>query len=176
MCAWSYYRNSCIKIAPFVFKGLIFNARCLVQNGDRSELSPFDITDPTLHEVSTLNGSSDRLSSVDKFGIKMRKINSASSPIVRSTIFLILSLILISKSTHVYAHADHDKARYVSEDGIDAGKCDDPSAPCKSISYAGLQSNKGDRIRVAAGNYVIDDIDTLFYLLSDLVPVEGGYD
>ena len=176
MCAWSYYRNSCIKIAPFVFKGLIFNARCLVQNGDRSELSPFDITDPTLHEVSTLNGSSDRLSSVDKFGIKMRKINSASLPIVRSTIFLILSLILISKSTHVYAHADHDKARYVSEDGIDAGKCDDPSAPCKSISYAGLQSNKGDRIRVAAGNYVIDDIDTLFYLLSDLVPVEGGYD
>ena len=95
---------------------------------------------------------------------KMRKINYASVSIVRNIILALLSIVLISKSADVFAHADHDKARYVSSDGIDAGKCDNPSTPCKSVSYAGLQSNKGDRIRVAAGNYVIDDIDTLFYL------------
>jgi choice-of-anchor B domain-containing protein len=106
----------------------------------------------------------------------MRKINYASVSIVRNIILLFLSIVLISKSTDVFAHADHDKARYVSDDGIDVGKCDNASAPCKSVSYAGLQSNKGDRIRVASGNYVVDDVDTLFYLLSDLVPVEGEYD
>lgn len=92
----------------------------------------------------------------------MSKINYISSSVVKNTIFLFLSLVLISKSTDISAHADHDKARYVSADGIDVGKCDDPTAPCKSVSYAGLQSNKGDRIKVAAGNYIIDDVDTLF--------------
>ena len=45
----------------------------------------------------------------------------------------------------------------------------------KQLSYAGLKSNKGDRILLAEGNYLVDDVDTLFYLLSDLVPVEGSY-
>ena len=58
---------------------------------------------------------------------------------------------------------------------VDSGKCDDASKPCKTITYAGLQSNKGDTIRLAAGNYKIEDVDTLFYLLSDLVPVKGLY-
>ena len=106
----------------------------------------------------------------------MSKINYVSSSIVKNTIFLFVSLVLITNSTDIFAHADHDKARYVSADGFDSGKCDDPAVPCKSVSYAGLQSNKGDRIKVAAGNYIIDDVDTLFYLLSDLVPVKGGYD
>jgi choice-of-anchor B domain-containing protein len=106
----------------------------------------------------------------------MSKINYVTSSIVKNTIFLFVSLVLITNSTDIFAHADHDKARYVSADGFDSGKCDDPAAPCKSVSYAGLQSNKGDRIKVAAGNYIIDDVDTLFYLLSDLVPVKGGYD
>ena len=106
----------------------------------------------------------------------MSKINYVSLSIVKNTIFLFVSLVLISNATYIFAHADHDKARYVSADGFDSGKCDNPAAPCKSVSYAGLQSNKGDRIKVAAGNYIIDDVDTLFYLLSDLVPVKGGYD
>ena len=72
-------------------------------------------------------------------------------------------------------HADHDKARFVSPDGYDIGKCDDPEKPCKTVSYAGLKSNKGDRILLAEGNYVVDEVDSLFYLLSDLVPVEGSY-
>ena len=74
-----------------------------------------------------------------------------------------------------WSHADHEKARFISPDGNDIGKCDDPENPCKTVSYAGLNSNKGDKILLSEGNYIIDDIDTLFYLLSDLVPVEGSY-
>ena len=48
--------------------------------------------------------------------------------------------------------------------GVDNGKCDDAAQPCKTVNYAGLQSNKGDTIRMAAGNYKIEDVDTLFYL------------
>ncbi len=92
---------------------------------------------------------------------------------------LILSLIFILTSGfwshYVFSHADHEKARFVSPDGIDIGKCDIPENPCKTIAYAGLKSNKGDKILLSEGNYVIDDIDTLFYLLSDLVPVEGSF-
>ena len=78
-------------------------------------------------------------------------------------------------STFVFSHADHEKARFISPDGNDIGKCDDPENPCKTLSYAGLKSNKGDRILLSEGNYLIEDVDTLFYLLSDLVPVEGSY-
>ena len=84
-------------------------------------------------------------------------------------------LMLTIQSSFVHGHADHDQARFVSSSGVDSGKCDDASKPCKTITYAGLQSNKGDTIRLAAGNYKIEDVDTLFYLLSDLVPVKGLY-
>ena len=101
----------------------------------------------------------------------------------RSTLLLVARLfalplallVLIIQSSFVHAHADHDKARFVSSSGSDSGKCDDASKPCKTITYAGLQSNKGDTIRLAAGNYKIEDVDTLFYLLSDLVPVKALY-
>ena len=89
--------------------------------------------------------------------------------------FFVIALGVIFISGNVFGHADHDKARFVSPDGSDIGKCDDPEKPCKTVSYAGLKSNKGDKILLSEGNYVIDDVDTLFYLLSDLVPVEGSY-
>ena len=93
----------------------------------------------------------------------------------RGLFFLIVGFMVSFYSASVLAHADHDKARFVSADGLDVGKCDDAARPCKTVNYAGLQSNKGDTIRMAAGNYKIDDVDTLFYLLSDLVPVKGLY-
>jgi hypothetical protein len=49
-------------------------------------------------------------------------------------------------SNFAFSHADHEKARFVSFDGIDIGKCDNPEKPCKTVSYAGLKSNKGDKI------------------------------
>ena len=73
------------------------------------------------------------------------------------------------------AHAEHDKPRYVAENGEDKGRCDQPSAPCKTIGYAAQQASKGDNILVAAGSYAIEDVDTLFYLISNVVPVKGGY-
>ena len=88
---------------------------------------------------------------------------------------LIVLFATIMSSSICLGHADHDKARFVSPDGYDIGKCDDPEKPCKTVSYAGLKSNKGDRILLAEGNYVVDEVDSLFYLLSDLVPVEGSY-
>ena len=88
---------------------------------------------------------------------------------------LLFTLIVGFYSPLLQAHADHDKARFVSTTGVDSGKCDDASRPCKTVNYTGLQSNKGDTIRMAAGNYKVEDVDTLFYLLSDLVPVKGLY-
>lgn len=83
--------------------------------------------------------------------------------------------IALAPSQVAHAHADHDKARYVAESGVDTGRCDDPGKPCKTIAYAAAHSNKGDSIRVAEGSYFIEDADTLFYLLSDLVPISGQY-
>ena len=95
---------------------------------------------------------------------------------IRGGLILVVAGFMASfYSVSGLTHADHDKARYVSADGMDVGKCDDPAQPCKTVNYAGLQSNKGDTIRMAAGNYKIEDVDTLFYLLSDLVPVKGLY-
>ena len=87
----------------------------------------------------------------------------------------VIALGFIFISDNALGHADHDKARFVSPDGSDIGKCDIPEKPCKTVSYAGVKSNKGDRILLAEGNYVVNDVNTLFYLLSDLVPVEGSY-
>jgi choice-of-anchor B domain-containing protein len=84
-------------------------------------------------------------------------------------------LSILFFASNCLGHADHEKARFVAFDGIDIGKCDNPEKPCKTVSYAGLKSNKGDKILLSEGNYVVDDVDTLFYLLSDLVPVEGSY-
>lgn len=75
----------------------------------------------------------------------------------------------------VYAHAEHDKARYVAEAGKDEGRCDQISAPCKTIAYTAKQAGKGDRILIAEGTYEIADADSVFYLSSSAVPVSGGY-
>ncbi len=96
--------------------------------------------------------------------------------VIQQLSWLTVAVMLSFNSSQIWAHADHHKPRYVSTAGVDHGVCDQSSAPCKSIRYAVLRSNKGDRIRMAAGTYVIDDVDTLFYLLSDLVPVDPQYD
>jgi len=90
------------------------------------------------------------------------KKNNVLEQLLGAIVLICCCIVSILYAPLSQSHADHDKARYVSADGIDAGKCDNASAPCNSVSYAGLQSNKGDRIRVAAGNYVVDDVDTLF--------------
>jgi len=78
-------------------------------------------------------------------------------------------------SHQVIAHSEHDKARFVAQNGSDEGQCDNVLRPCASIEYAVQQANKGDKILVASGSYTIDSVNELFYLQSALVPVFGGY-
>jgi hypothetical protein len=88
---------------------------------------------------------------------------------------ILFMLVMAVYSSLLDAYADHDKAKFVSAYGVDSGKCDDAAQPCKTVNYAGLQSNKSDIVRMAAGNSNVEDVDTLFYLLSDFVPVKGLY-
>jgi len=88
---------------------------------------------------------------------------------------LAIILSFCNSAPHVGAHAEHDKARYVAPSGQDAGRCDSASSPCKTIIYAAQHANKGDQIRLANGNYLINDADTLFYLLSQTIPIKGNY-
>ncbi len=77
-----------------------------------------------------------------------------------------------------HAHGDGFPNLYVSESGIDQGKCVDPAQPCKTIRYAYGQAQKGDEIRVAPGTYSFpteqpaDALD----LLGRIIKVRGGFD
>jgi choice-of-anchor B domain-containing protein len=74
-----------------------------------------------------------------------------------------------------FAHAEHDKERYVASDGEDVGRCDQKNTPCKTIAYTAHQAGKGDRVLVAEGRYEVTDADSIFYLASTAVPISGGY-
>jgi choice-of-anchor B domain-containing protein len=87
-------------------------------------------------------------------------------------ILTISSLILTSNT---FAHSEHDKSRFVSDNGVDKERCDNALRPCRTIAYAVSQANKGDKVLVASGEFTITSSDELFYLKSALVPVYGGY-
>ena len=59
--------------------------------------------------------------------------------------------------------------------GVDSGTCASAARPCRSIRYAALQSNKGDRVLVAGGVYPIEQPDDIFYLTSGLLNIDVGY-
>lgn len=94
---------------------------------------------------------------------------------------LIIGLLCVSvlglaiSPARVFAHAEHDKERYVAVDGLDEGRCEQKKSPCKTIAYAAKQAGKGDRILLSEGRYDITDVDSIFYLASSAVPVTGGY-
>ncbi|WP_372625759.1 choice-of-anchor B family protein [Arsukibacterium sp.] len=88
----------------------------------------------------------------------------------------LLSLIILSWfSPSVLGHAEHDKARFVAQSGQDTGRCDNVLRPCRSIGYALSQAGKGDKVLVAAGHYQLNSVDDAVLLLSEIVPVLGGY-
>jgi choice-of-anchor B domain-containing protein len=89
---------------------------------------------------------------------------------------LIVLLLLIATQAHnVSAHAEHDKARFVAVNGEDQGMCNNRFRPCNSIAYAAQQASKGDKILVAQGQYTIKSEQDLFYLVGQIIPVQGGY-
>lgn len=87
----------------------------------------------------------------------------------------VLTGCLLFNSYWLHAHAEHDKARYVAPTGVDTGYCENVEKPCKTIGYAASRANKGDKVLVASGQYHLKDVNELFYLTSELVPVYGGY-
>lgn len=91
------------------------------------------------------------------------------------SVLLLAALISLSLSGNALAHSEHDRARFVAHNGQDSGFCDNALRPCKSIAYAIKHANKGDRVLVASGEYQIADLEELFLLTSEMVPVMGGY-
>ncbi len=88
---------------------------------------------------------------------------------------LILLAVLIVAGDYALAHGGGEKPLFVSPDGIDAGECIDQLNPCQSLAYALGIAGKGTSIRVASGNYPIEDPEVLFQVVSGVVQVTGGY-
>ncbi|MFT4941279.1 MAG: choice-of-anchor B domain-containing protein [Paraglaciecola sp.] len=84
-------------------------------------------------------------------------------------------LLMAIYSQDTTAHSEHDKARFVSNDGEDSGRCNNRARPCKSILYAAQHANKGDKILIGQGRYRVSNDQELFYLLSKTLPVLGGF-
>jgi len=87
----------------------------------------------------------------------------------------ILLVITTGICVQANAHTEHDKARFVSEKGVDIGDCKNRFRPCASIGYAAQQANKGDAVLVAQGTYELTEFSDIFYLISDVVPALGGF-
>jgi len=87
----------------------------------------------------------------------------------------VLSISSFILSINSFAHSEHDKSRFVANNGVDKDRCDNVLRPCRTIAYAVSQANKGDKVLVASGEFTITSSDELFYLKSALVPVFGGY-
>ena len=85
-------------------------------------------------------------------------------------------LATLCLSQGVQSHAEHDKARFVANNGLDSGLCNNRFRPCKTLSYAAQQAAKGDKILLAQGQYHITTAQELFYFSATLVPVLGGFD
>lgn len=88
---------------------------------------------------------------------------------------IIITLFMSFICHNAMAHSEHDKARFVSTQGKDTGDCNNVLRPCQTISYAVNQANKGDKVLISSGRYNISSSDELFYLKSEIVPVQGGY-
>lgn len=84
-------------------------------------------------------------------------------------------LLTLVFSQGLLAHAEHDKARFVANNGIDQGLCNNRFRPCKSVTYAAQQAAKGDKILVAQGQYQINTQQDLLYFSGQLVPVLAGF-
>jgi len=72
------------------------------------------------------------------------------------------------------ALADSDEPPlFVATNGVDAGSCQDSTAPCRSIDYALQRVGKNGQIRIAAGDYALDSPENVFYLVSGAIDVQA---
>jgi choice-of-anchor B domain-containing protein len=84
-------------------------------------------------------------------------------------------ILAIGYSQAVLAHAEHDKARFVAPNGVDIGDCNNRFRPCKTVTYAAQNANKGDTVLVAQGQYTIETEQDILYFTGQIVPVLGGF-
>jgi choice-of-anchor B domain-containing protein len=89
------------------------------------------------------------------------------------TAAMAITFILGSDSANA-RHAGAHPIHFVANHGVNEGACENPQKPCKTIQYALDQSGKGDKVHVGEGEYRVENSD-IFYLLSDLVFLTGGY-
>ena len=92
----------------------------------------------------------------------------------KTALTLFVTAFLSIPISPAQAHSGAHPIRYVSATGKDEGSCSSTIHPCATINYAVQQSGKGDKVFVASGEYAVESLD-IFYLLSDMVIVEGGY-
>ena len=88
--------------------------------------------------------------------------------------FRLLSISLLCLPLLSWSHGGGHPTRYVSASGTDSGECEKPETACASIEYTVNKSSKGDQILVAEGLYIVDEVE-VFYLLSNMVQMTGGY-
>lgn len=93
----------------------------------------------------------------------------------KSLLIALFGLVITVASSHSFAHAEKDKARYVAPMGIDQGLCDNPLRPCKTILYGVSRAAKGDKLLLATGDYKLESLEEILALKGSLVPVFGGY-
>lgn len=86
-----------------------------------------------------------------------------------------IMILAMGYSQGVQAHAEHDKARFVANNGENQGSCNNRFRPCKTVTYAAQKANKGDTILVAQGEYIIESVQDLLYFTGQIVPVLGGF-
>ena len=74
-----------------------------------------------------------------------------------------------------WGHGEHEVPRFVAAQGKDAGDCELPVRPCRTIQYAQSVAGKGDRLLVAAGTYEVRTAQDIFMLTGSMLDVQGGF-
>ena len=86
----------------------------------------------------------------------------------------VLTIVAFTFTGAVLADDDQPPL-FVTTNGVDAGSCQDPASPCRSIDYALKRVGKNGQIRVAEGSYELAAVEDVVYLLSGAIDVRGGF-
>ena len=82
---------------------------------------------------------------------------------------LTAAAVLLALATQVALADTEEPPLFVGPDGVDTGSCADEAAPCATLDFALQRVGKNGRIRVAAGDYRLQEPGTVMYLVSDAV-------
>jgi choice-of-anchor B domain-containing protein len=84
----------------------------------------------------------------------------------------ILGIMVLSCSGAAFADAD-EPPLFVATSGTDRGSCLEAEAPCRTLGFALQRVGKNGRIRVAAGDYTLENPGDVFYLISGAIDVRA---